>query len=282
MFAYCTVLYLQAISALRMSVRLESVVKVYSGKEDGSFDGWCSKFELVAKLQKLDELQNVLPLFLGGSAFQIYDEMKEVDKKDFKKIKGALGKAFSLDSSSAYEQLKLTVLQEQDAADGYLADIRRLTKLVCGDTPPESLVRSAFLSGLPSTMRMQLVAMVAVDDTPMDQLCARVRSLRGVADDAPSCAVGAGEQRSRSKTLVCFNCGQPNHVAKDCRKQGRKHYGYPSKESTWPQRGTAARACYRCGSLKHLVAECPEAVPQAQAAGNYNGGPSSALGDSPQ
>ena len=81
-----------------------------------------------------------------------------------------------------------------------------------------------------------------------------------VADHAPICAVGTGGQCSR----------------------GVKSYGQRLLE--WPRQSrnvdTAARTCFRCGSLKHLVVECLEAV--SEPSESYNGGPSSAQGGSPQ
>ena len=84
-----------------MSVKFSDIVKQYDGERD--FFEWREKLELVAKLQKVKELENFLPLFLTGGAFKGLSSEK---KTDYNKLKQALLEAFSPDSLTAFEELK--------------------------------------------------------------------------------------------------------------------------------------------------------------------------------
>ena len=53
-----------------MSVKFSDIVRQNDGESD--FFEWAEKLELVAKLQKVKELENFLPLFLTGGAFLVY------------------------------------------------------------------------------------------------------------------------------------------------------------------------------------------------------------------
>ena len=102
--------------------------------------------ELVAKLQNVDELHVVLPLFLSGGAFAVYlsDEIKE----DYKEVKNALTTAFSASPATAYEEFINRRLKENESVDVYLAELTRLSKLISSHVSEEwircALGRSVF------------------------------------------------------------------------------------------------------------------------------------------
>ena len=85
------------------AVKITDLVRPYNG--DGDIVEWLNKFELVAKLKEIKETENIVPLFLEGSAFAIYNELSDSGKKSYEAIKGALVEAFSLNAFQAYEQL---------------------------------------------------------------------------------------------------------------------------------------------------------------------------------
>ena len=105
-------------------VFFSDIVKQYDGESD--FLEWVEKLELVAKLQKVKELENFLPLFLTGGAFLVYQGLSSEKKSDFNKLKQALLEAFSPDSLTAFEELKNRVFRHE-SVDVYLADIKRLS-----------------------------------------------------------------------------------------------------------------------------------------------------------
>lgn len=181
---------LQAISAFAdiyyiadMAVKLSDLIKSYEGVPSGDFSVWVDKLELVAKLQKVTDLTTFLPLFLSGAAFSVYKQLSEEVQKDFDKLKGALLTAFSENSFSAYDQLRMRMLMEGESVDVFLADLRRLVALV-GQTTPEPLLRCAFLAGLPQDLATQLKSLVAVETLSLEDLVGRARMMLSTSSSA--------------------------------------------------------------------------------------------------
>ena len=138
--------------------RITDVIVQYDGSSD--FAEWIKKLELVAKLKKVDELENFLPLFLVGDAFAVYDALSDDAKSDYDKLRTALTKAFSLNPFSAFDRLITRRYVPGESVDVYLSDLRRLIGLI-GNT--EDLLKCAFVSGLPTRIKMQLKAASALE-----------------------------------------------------------------------------------------------------------------------
>ena len=85
------------------SVKVTDLIRQYDGS--GDVVEWLNKFDLVVKLRDIKEPETVIPLFLEGSAFSVYNELSDRNKKTFKSIKDALIEAFSMNAFQAYEQL---------------------------------------------------------------------------------------------------------------------------------------------------------------------------------
>ena len=66
------------------SVKVESLIKQF---EDGNIAEWLKKLELVARLQKVDDVCSFLPLFLAGGAFKVYEGLSSETKNDYGKLK---------------------------------------------------------------------------------------------------------------------------------------------------------------------------------------------------
>ncbi|XP_067936897.1 E3 ubiquitin-protein ligase rnf213-alpha-like [Watersipora subatra] len=94
-----------------MSVKVSELIKTYEDGKSGDFSVWVDKLELVAKLQKVDDLTTFLPLFLSGAAFAVYKHLEDDIKEDYPKLKAALLTAFSVDRFSAYIQLQNRALR---------------------------------------------------------------------------------------------------------------------------------------------------------------------------
>ena len=143
----------------------------------------------------------------------------------------------------------------------FLAELRRLAVPFGGLI--DKMLACAFVAGLPDTATQLLRAGSRMEEMPIDQILTRARAV--LADEvgvaaAVSAMTGAGASVKRANsTLLCYQCNQPNHLARDCllRQKGRGgSYGGRG-------RGRGSARCYQCDGLGHLAASCP---------GNENGG----------
>lgn len=92
-------------------------------------------------------------------------------------------------------------------------------------------------------------------------------------DDADQQAPSSGTNDSNMMTLICFNCGSPDHALRACDKKRSKDGSLPfatcfiCKEKGHISRDCPNNAnglyphggnCHVCGSKDHLVKDCPE------------------------
>ena len=282
-----------------MDLRL---IPEFDGSGSTPVSEWWEKAALVCQLRGITELEKVIPLRLAGGAFAVYQQLGVADKQDAAKIKDALLSAFGQDAFVAYEQFISRRLRPGEAADVYLADLRRLSSLFEGVS--NKALACAFVAGLPDAVRQILRAGSRMETFSLEQLLTRARSI--MADEghhvaaaavarcaraggffglrnahAPAncagtppvgaggggggsgksaggsgsggsgqSAGGGGAQRtagsSGSGGPLCFACGGPNHLAKDCLQRRRQNGG---------QRGSGR--CHRCGNGGHNAATCP-------------------------
>ena len=210
-----------------------------------SFDGtgdvvqWLTKVELVAKLRKIRNVAEVIPLFLEGTAFSVYNEMGDAEKQDANCIKQALTAAFATNPFRAYEEMCRRVWRDEPV-DGYLTDLRRLARLA--GVTSELLLLRAFVVGLPQTVLRELRALPGVERMPLSDLVERARCLVGELVERPVVAststVPARRGTVRRAAVRCYGCGGP-HLLKFC--------DVPVKTSP---------RCWSCGREGHLAREC--------------------------
>jgi len=107
-------------------MKANKLISNYVG--EGDVVVWLEKFKLVVKLQKIEDAGVIVPLFLEGPAFAVYNQMAEKDKVNFEAIEDVLLDAFALDQFQAYETL-IHKKWSGEPVDVFLADVRRLAKL---------------------------------------------------------------------------------------------------------------------------------------------------------
>lgn len=228
------------------NVKFTDVIQPFhSVSASGDFSRWLQRVEMVARLQGVADLACFVPLFLQGEAFDVFDELTAEDKVSYDKMKVRLLKTFCINRFEAFSQLKGRMLQPGESADSLLADLKRLLRLtgLKGDLPKE-LLECAFIEALPEKVKLQLKAVANVERMSLNQLLSKAKLLLDVQLQAPVVmtvvkpeepeARGRGDRsegsnqarrkerdgkrssRGPPRPIICFRCGQPGHIIRDC------------------------------------------------------------------
>lgn len=213
---------------------------------------WFEKAELVCRIRNIKDLTAVVPLRLTGGAFAVYQQLDDSEKKDIEKVKSALYSAFAVDRFVAYELFMARRLKSDEVVDVYLADLRRLSSLFGGVS--DTALSCAFVAGLPDTVRQLLRAGTRLEAMKLEQVLERARvllreetSTAAAARSRWGATCGRVSPPTRKQDFTCYNCGMPNHLARDCLMQGPRRRGDRSGRIT----------CYQCKGVGHTAASCP-------------------------
>ena len=106
------------------------------------------------------------------------------------------------------------LLLENESVDVFLADIRRLVALMGHGHHGEPLIRSAFVSGFPSDVAMQLKSTVNAERLELSQLVGKARAM--LASRGGNSTFACAGVKSSSRTIQCFVCSGNEHVAREC------------------------------------------------------------------
>ena len=252
------------------SIKFSEIVKPFSYVEaSGDFEKWLAKVRVVAKLQKVNDLAGFIQLFLTGQAFDVYCQLSCVKQEDQVELIKALGEAFSQNQFSAYETLQGRKLQKGESVDAFVADLKRLLTLSGSGDPPEQLIKSALVIGLPQAVRAQLLAMSDATMLPLGDLVVRARTALSVNGESESvCAAG----RRGAVGVRCYRCNQPGHRAGECKVS--LHVGRPGSDDR--RQDYSGVKCFSCGKLGHISRFCPDRFHQGRVqrpeTGSGNGG----------
>ena len=72
-------------STVAMSLKLTDTIGLFRG-EGEDFSEWIKKLHLVLTLKGTTDFGSVLPLFLSGQAFSIFDTLDQKDKKNYSDV----------------------------------------------------------------------------------------------------------------------------------------------------------------------------------------------------
>ena len=117
---------------------------------------WLKKVRLVVKLQQVDVVASLLPLYFDGDALALYMEMEEDDQKQTEQIEARLKEAFTDDVFAAYRKVTM-IMWAGELVDVYTNKIRQLVGLA--GFKEEGLERPTkldFVTGLPDTVSIGL------------------------------------------------------------------------------------------------------------------------------
>ena len=217
------------------------VLNKYSSDSDVTV--WLNQAHLAKSLLKLKDLAVVIPLFLDGPAFVVYDRLSDAEKQDANKIEVALRTAFAADKSLAYNEFRNRVWRNGETVDVFLADLKLLAHLanIKFKDNNEEIIKLAFVMGLPSRFAAQLRATSKIETLDLNAVLQISQALMSEASKGESFEVGAVAQTCESKPNygcfvsegphycrncpkvkdnICYACNKPGHVARNCKSAG--------------------------------------------------------------
>ena len=212
---------------------INSAVKVFDGSNSNVRE-WVSKIKLVAKLQNIEDVSCLLPLYLEGPAYAVYDQISDTDKLKVTKIEAALFSAFDHDCFNAYDLFRKRIWQTGESVDVYLADLKQLARAAHVESP--ALVYLAFVIGLPQYVSIQLRAASELGSGKDIMKAVELARILMSRTSAKALLVKSPKQFScylchknhltnfcpQSEPGVCWKCGNRGHKFRDCsgKRQG--------------------------------------------------------------
>ena len=192
----------------------------------------------MARLQHVDDITSLLPLYQEGDALTLFMEMKEEDQKDISLIEARLKEAFSDRAFTAYGKLTM-VRWIGECVDVYANKIRQLAGLALFEGAGlERFTKLAFITGFPNTIWVELQQAPNIKTLAMGDLLAWARVLttgdqsQDMAVSSPRVGITPAAKSGSISIVICYRCNSKGHIAKDCRKHRTLGLGLFGKWNT--------------------------------------------------
>ena len=218
------------------------ILKLFFSESD--MVAWLKKVRLVARLQLVNNVANLLPLYLEEDALVLYMEMKEEDQKDISLIEAWLKEAFMDGTFTAYRKLTM-VRWAGECVDMYANKIMQLAGLAGFERAGlERFTKLAFVTGFPNAISIELQQAPNIKTLAMGDLLVRARVLTtgdqsqdmATAVSSPCGGIALAAKSGSISNVICHRCNSKGHITKDCWKCGT--------------------CCFQCGEIRHRAQDC--------------------------
>ena len=261
--------------------RLRRHLSPFAGDGEVEISEWLVAYERLCVVEHVAPT-DLLTYMLAGNAARVYSRMLVGEASNWEVVKAVLTAEYAMPRQEAWRKYVNCRLLVNETVDIYLGRLERLGGRV-GLTLNDMAFRVKFYEGLPSSIYEWAVTHEQAYTADFGSVLTRVRdrivSRRAVEGRAHSAAIAADSGNRKGSSSGCYRCGG-EHCVKDCPTRRMSRGNAPKKASLKKK-----AACFRCGSTKHLVKDCPKPPPSAGALDRQDfpsedgdrGGPSSAM-----
>jgi hypothetical protein len=244
-------------------------LKPFTG--DGSIEitEWIADYERFCTVERVAPAE-LISYMLNGSAARVHARMRVGEASQWDVVKAALTAEYAMPRQEAWRRFVSCQLETGETVDVYLERLERLGVRL-GLSLNDLSFRVKFYEGLPSSIYEWAVTHEHAYTADFGSVLSRVRDRlvsrravegrsRGERSSAGGLAAASGKQQGSG--VECYRCGGAHRV-KECTRQ----------RSALPRKAPAAKpsakkrsGCFRCGSIEHMVRDCPKPAPHGAAA----------------
>lgn len=236
------------------------MIRSFDGSGDVDVGTWFAKLKLVARLKNIQDLSALIPLYLDGAAFAVYDQMNDEGKKKAEDIEKTMVGAFAQDAFGAYDTFRERSWCPGEPVDVFLSDLRRLARLA--DVESDKLIRCAFVCGLPSDVSSTLRAGVQIHATELSAIVQQARILMSERlHGGAMAAIGKANAQLHGGTTEAVGRANNHPTGRmQCYECGGAHPVRLCKERKPP-------TCWTCGKTGHTSRYCSSSSASANGQG---------------